>query len=179
MLMAGFGWDQAGPLAAWFGSLLTGCSLLLGFSILRRDRRKDERAQAIKLSVRRNRIDRVNVRVTIYNASDQHITQPLVMSFKSRSEAFPSRWRVYKVKLLRIRGTRATVVWFFEKDGDRALDIAPLEELTATVQWHENDFDIYPVLAFKDATDISWRRVLGTGELRRSPIGQAQRRRPM
>lgn len=37
---------QYGPLSAWVGSLLTGCSLLLGFYILLRDRCKEERAQA-------------------------------------------------------------------------------------------------------------------------------------
>lgn len=37
---------QWGPLSAWVGSLLTAGSLLLGFYILLRDRRKEEQAQA-------------------------------------------------------------------------------------------------------------------------------------
>lgn len=67
---------QWGPLSAWVGSLLTGLSLLLGFYILLRDRRKEERAQAQQLAaqysfghrfVEGRRID--DVEVHIHNGS--------------------------------------------------------------------------------------------------------------
>ena len=45
-----FGWDiDWGNVPAWAGSILTSGSLALGFSILRRDRQKEEREQASKV----------------------------------------------------------------------------------------------------------------------------------
>lgn len=54
-----------GPVSAWVGSLLTGGSLLLGFNIMRRDRARDEAAEArlLSCSVRGQRSDLI-VRVS-------------------------------------------------------------------------------------------------------------------
>lgn len=62
-----------GPVSAWVGSLLTGGSLLLGFNIMRRDRARDEAAEArlLSCSLRGERSD-VIVRVTNANSLPVH-----------------------------------------------------------------------------------------------------------
>lgn len=45
-LTRGLDW---GNVPAWVASILTGASLLLGFYILLRDRRKEEREQALRI----------------------------------------------------------------------------------------------------------------------------------
>jgi hypothetical protein len=69
-----------GTVPAWVGSVLTGGSFVLGFSILKRDRRKAEEGQARQITglvnfVKQGSRERVDSRceLTIYNASSSPI----------------------------------------------------------------------------------------------------------
>jgi len=70
-----------GNVPAWVASILTGGSLLLGFYILLRDRRKEERRQArrIVIQIRMTPIQgdpNSQVKLTLRNTSDQPIALP-------------------------------------------------------------------------------------------------------
>jgi hypothetical protein len=78
---------QVGPWSEWVAAILTGGSLLLGFYILLRDRRKEETAQANRVGyINRTRYEKqdgafghLTMTVTIHNGSDRFITNPFLI----------------------------------------------------------------------------------------------------
>lgn len=102
---------QWGTVSSWAGNLLTGGSLLLGFYILLRDRRKEERAQAQRVvfeTYEREtaRIDDPSVikyasfGVTVNNLSDSYIyavtvrAQPKARRVLRRQPMFAADWNL-------------------------------------------------------------------------------------
>jgi hypothetical protein len=87
----GFAW---GDLATWVTGLFTAGSLLLGFSIIQKDRKKEEWSQASKVAVNVDTFTRVsegkvptvdrswNFTVRMWNHSDQPIFEPRIVGFE-------------------------------------------------------------------------------------------------
>ncbi|MFF4248907.1 hypothetical protein ACFYY2_31195 [Streptomyces sp. NPDC001822] len=67
-----------GTAPAWASAIGTSGSLLLGFAILLRDRRKEERQEAQKIVIHFNRDDK-NVKVHLLNTADRPILLPRVL----------------------------------------------------------------------------------------------------
>lgn len=127
-----------GPVSAWVGSLLTGGSLLMGFNIMRRDRARDEAAEARLLSCR-IRGQRNDIVVHVTNAGSLPIHHLAV------AVAMPSEVEAAGGKLPR-SGAFLPV---------HALDIGPGEE--EELRWSRDE--AHPLyVSFTDSSGRRWRR---------------------
>ncbi|MEU2866382.1 hypothetical protein ABZ672_50370 [Streptomyces mirabilis] len=146
--MTGLDW---GTVPAWASAFLTSGSLLLGFYILLRDRRKDERSEALKVicwseyGFAGTPDDGMHV-VHVWNTSDRPISH--VAAFVDlRLDDFDG----------------------FERFG-LAATVAPGEEITERVQRRLNHRKIFPkVVGFTDGDGAEWVRELDTRRLYRAP----------
>ncbi|MFD6329466.1 hypothetical protein ACFWGI_07815 [Streptomyces niveus] len=81
--MTGLDW---GTVPTWLSSFLTGGSLLLGFHILLRDRKKEERSEALKVVCWREDSSDVSETWTVHvlNTADRPITYPRLITRYSK-----------------------------------------------------------------------------------------------
>lgn len=168
-MIEAFGWAQAGPLAAWFGGLLTIISLTLAFTILRRDRRKEISAQASKVSVHLvpTFFDE-EIEVVVHNGSTQPISFPLIIMLRSKNDAFPST-------LFRISHPRYSPRFARSNNGETLIWGRAETILTRGADWsvqmqvRPDRSETYPVVQFCDAGGVQWFRSLRTGQLGLAP----------
>lgn len=143
-----------GPVSSWVGSLLTGGSLLLGFNIMRRDRARDEAADARLLSCKvRGEKHQLVVRVT--NAGTQPIHH-LTTAMASQSQIDAAGGRI----------PASITSW-----PDHGLDIAPgaKDEIVLSVSRTDDDRLVPFYVSFTDPSGRRWRRWLdGTLERNRT-----------
>lgn len=149
--MHGINW---GTVPTWISSILTSGSLLLGFYILLRDRRKEERSQAA-LVVCWNDYRDDSEYVKIFNTSNRPVTNISV-----HAHPYPYRSGPYDKK----------VALTFEGFSVQAF-LMPKEECES------NSFPIHPkknrwhpeYVTFEDADGRQWVRFLSSGVLVRGP----------
>ncbi|MFD5545784.1 MULTISPECIES: hypothetical protein [Streptomyces] len=139
--MGGIDWGTA---PAWLSAVLTGGSLLLGFYILLRDRRKAEQADALKVICWSNRTDGYVTHAL--NASDRTIHNVMMHA------------------MLR-GGQRAKEELLFEGFGV-AGTLRPGEEETVETPRRLDDVKVLPwAVSFTDSDGASWLRDMTTGRL--------------
>jgi hypothetical protein len=92
-------WDIVEALGTWFAGVATAGSFWLGFSILRSDRKKEERSQALRFLIWSSVISRPEwggpqLVVSVWNRSDQSIFLPMLIGNPrdvGRGKLFPSK----------------------------------------------------------------------------------------
>ncbi|WP_406551353.1 hypothetical protein [Streptomyces sp. YS-3] len=140
-----------GTVPAWASAFLTSGSLLLGFYILLRDRRKEERQEALKV-----------VCWSEYGSADSpdhgmHVVH--VLNTSSRP--------IYNASVL----VDLRLVAFDGFEGFGLAGIIPsAEEATTRIDRRMNHRKIFPVaIGFTDSDGFDWIRDLGTRRLYRDP----------
>ncbi|MFE5681706.1 hypothetical protein [Streptomyces sp. NPDC056512] len=133
-----------GTVPAWLSAILTGGSLLLGFYILLRDRRKEERQEALKVNCWSVMANNSDYDVHVLNTSDRPVTYAQMLIYMSSHEG------VERVGV-----------------GDGSA-IRPGEEVTAQCPRHMNNAKSWPAaIEFQDADGITWVREITDGALHR------------
>lgn len=175
-----------GSVPAWVGSILTGGSLLLGFSILLRDRRKGEREQAERIVVwgshfthlvfpRASGIRHPAVNVYISNASEKPVvgTALLVVG----EYGFHGDW-TDDLQSVEIPVNAGPILRVLEEDvpadspgrdaqgRSEVLKAGSEKQLTLCFPKQPGAGAIF--LIFRDARNIVWVRDVVTGELTKS-----------
>ncbi|NWF28010.1 hypothetical protein HW130_17345 [Streptomyces sp. PKU-EA00015] len=159
-------WDW-GTVPTWFSALLTGGSLLLGFYILLRDRRKEEQEEARKLVCHAETWatdDGTQVRLWAQNTSDRPFLYvwPMICTVHTRPGG---------VWTMRTRGGQTDEHAVADAD---AGPLMPGERLLRT--WLEPDEEELvrsPArlsVVFKDSDGIEWVRVLPDQRLVRTSV---------
>lgn len=141
-------WEALGT---WFSGILTAGSLILGFSILRRDRQREERAQAAKVSAWfEGHLFAKKVSIYVANHSEQVIRVPvLLLKAPADSDAL-----------------------------DQQMPLEPQTVMPGQVAHYADEYLEAPlahykaVVTFTDTAGVAWERDMKTQELR-----QASRRR--
>lgn len=132
--------DWWGTAPAWVSAIGTSGSLLMGFTILMRDRRKDERADAQKVVVFRDRVEAGEARVSVRNMADRPIIQVALLTLRSADEPNSA-------------AEAAFYEWEIEAGGSRSYQ----------VQWPVDRAR----LLFHDADGIWWARDLKSSQVRK------------
>ncbi len=164
----GFGWAQAGPLAAWISSL----SVFLALFIIFRDKRSAARAQASKVSSFLSPIygaPESKWTATIYNESDSAIQQPTLV-FGTPDK----QWLRQRLGRLRASWCKPTDAeerrLILAHDHQTVYHVIPGRESVSfivTFTGRERDADHMRLLLFTDTAGVRWRRDLDTAELAR------------
>ncbi|MBD0743824.1 hypothetical protein [Streptomyces sp. CBMA152] len=146
--MTGLDW---GTVPAWASAFLTSGSLLLGFYILLRDRRKEERQEALKVVCWSE--------YGYLGTPDQDMHMVHMLNTSSRP--------VYNASVL--VDLRLDAFDGFEGFG-LANIIQSTEEATTQIPRRMNDRKIFPAaVSFTDGDGINWVRELGSRRLYRNP----------
>ncbi|WP_406482144.1 hypothetical protein [Streptomyces sp. NBC_01615] len=143
--MTGLDW---GTIPAWVSAILTSGSLLLGFYILLRDRRKEERREALKVVCWTNYSDDGGHHVVhVLNTADRPISNSSTLVDLGRSKSYS------------LEGFHLPQL------------IAPGEEVTGQEVPRRLFHDkIFPMaVRFTDGDGLEWIRELETGRLYRAP----------
>ncbi|MFJ8546320.1 hypothetical protein ACIRFH_30840 [Streptomyces sp. NPDC093586] len=137
--MAEWNW---GTVPTWVSAILTSGSLLLGFYILLRDRRKEERQEALKVICWSEMVDNESYKIYVLNTAERPV--------------------VHARMLVRLAGD------VLEPVGLGAGAIRPGEEVTARSPRHLGGEKSWPAaVEFQDADGIDWVRDLRSGALHR------------
>lgn len=178
-----------GSVPAWVSSLLTGGSLLLGFYILLRDRRKEEWSQAAALSYTMTTVKRAGATseqlvVSVHNNSSAFIYRAVIFT-EARSlvsiRADPVLSEAYDAWMLSqpVGNPLEMCVAFsrvdpYEVDGVEvgSMEIGPGQRTELALMTPLPGACYRFMLQFTDARNVRWVRDLGTGRLRRvrSPL---------
>ncbi|MBQ0830843.1 hypothetical protein [Streptomyces tagetis] len=142
--MNGLEW---GTVPAWFSAVLTGGSLLLGFYILLRDRRKEERNEALKVVTwtERGADDEGSfIRIHVRNTADRPILYVNALYSKGDGSG-------------EIRSLPAAVPWV-PKDEEIALDVPRYQDGRRTLALG---------LSFQDADGFRWVKDISSHDVYR------------
>ena len=143
-------------MADWVSGLATAGSLILGFSILWRDRRKADQAEATQVVTWFVNHPNNTVQLSVTNGGSRpivHVAFCLASVDKQQNEA--ALWRIHNI---------ASVL----APGEGSSFQLPFNE------FHANT--LYPsYVQFRDANGISWRRNVRSGKLRRTKVGLSYR----
>ncbi|WP_406337353.1 hypothetical protein [Streptomyces sp. NBC_00649] len=132
-----------GTVPAWLSAILTGGSLLLGFYILLRDRRKEERQEALKITCWSEMADNDTYNLHVLNASNRPVTYARMLVYMKSHDAMEAM-----------------------SVGSGA--IRPGEEITAQCPRRMNDAKSWPAaVEFQNSDGINWVRDLHSGALYR------------
>ena len=149
---------QIGSLADWVSGLATAGSLFLGFSILLRDRRKDDQAEATQVVTWFVNQPDGTVQLIISNGGSRpivHVTFCLAGVDDRRKPA--ALWRILNIAPVLASGEGSSLQLPF-------------------TEFHANA--LYPsYVQFRDANGISWRRDVRSGKLRKTKVGSNWRQR--
>lgn len=194
---------QWGDIATWVASILTGLSLLLGFYIVLRDRRKEEEAHASQLvgwldmfgSVVPHKTPKGErffmCRVVIHNASNMPIMVPEALFTrltprKARAVVGPRAVAEHMVGENAERVSESGGSSFWTNDARDLVEVLQAGEHTETRLRTPLPIDFYEVLvAFADGSGCRWYRDVRSGSLRREkysgmysgvPIGRRWKR---
>lgn len=149
---------QIGSLAEWVSGLATAGSLFLGFSILRRDRQKDDQAEAAQVVTWFINEPDGTVQLNVTNGGSRpivHATFCLASVDEENKRA--ALWRIINVAPVLASGEGRTLPFSFAEFHASTLHSSYIQ--------------------FRDANGISWRRDVRSGKLRRAKVGPNRRQR--
>jgi hypothetical protein len=141
---------QSGTWAEWVAGLATAASLFLGFSILWRDRRKEDRAEATQVVAWFvNRPDG-NVELTVTNGASRPVVHAYLWLASVNEDGQRNVGRIFNI-------TPA---------------LGPGETISLAMPFHEFHANaLYPsYIQFRDSNGLSWRRNVRSGRLRRAKV---------
>lgn len=145
---------QIGSIASWISSLGTAGSLILGFSILLRDRKTADRAEATRVVIWFVNQTGGTTELFVTNGGSRptvHVTFSLASVDEQRKPA--GLWRMLDVAPVLAPGEGASLK-------------IPFAEFHANI--------LYPsFIQFRDANGISWRRNVRSAKLRRTKVGMS------
>jgi len=151
---------QIGSLADWVSGLGTAGSLLLGFTILLRDRRKADQTEATQVVTWFVNLPDHMVDLNVTNGSDRPIVHVMfcLASVDERGKR-AARWRMLNLAPVLVPGE------------GKSLTI-PFSEFHANGLWPS-------YVQFRDANGLNWRRNVRSGKLRKARTGLTWRQRFM
>jgi hypothetical protein len=149
---------QIGSLADWVSGVGTAGSLLLGFTILWRDRRKADEAEATQVVTWFVNLPDGNVELRITNGASRPIVHVGFYLASTDEDGKPGAlWTIMNVTPVMEPGESGSLKLPFPK-------------------FHANAR--YPsYVQFRDANGISWRRNVRSGKLRKTKVGPSWKRR--
>jgi hypothetical protein len=149
---------QSGSLAEWVSGLATAGSLFLGFTILWRDRRKSDAAEATQVVAWFVNQPDGNVELKISNGASRpivHVTFHLASTDEQGKQA--ALWRIINIAAVLASDEGSSLTLPFRT-------------------FHANT--LYPsYVQFRDANGVSWRRNVRSGKLRRTKVGFSWKQR--
>lgn len=149
---------QIGSLADWVSGLATAGSLFLGFSILLRDRRKDDQAEATQVVTWFVNQPDSTVQLSVTNGGSRPIVHVMFcLASVDEGKKRAALWRIVNVAPVLASGE------------GRSLQF-PFTEFHANAS-HQS------YIQFRDANGISWHRDVRSGKLRRTKVGPNRRQR--
>lgn len=135
-----------GSVPAWVGSILTSGSLALGFYIILRDRRKDERAQAQLIAVQSHSISSITspvrtASVSVHNNSGAAIFDAVFLLVPLPSETLRKNYNNYETEIDRVEAVQKDQLnWDGYLSGR---ELQTLEELDI----NEENFEARPIIS--------------------------------
>jgi len=177
-------WDMVEALGTWFAGVATAGSLFLGFSILRSDRKKEQRSQALRfvywdegrLGLRKGYATLTQYeppftyRVVVHNTSDQPIVRPMLelrrMPPRTAKRKFGRQSFVDYYPREDVGGHKLKLLKNF--DDYRNWYLPPRAFIDRTIELPAAPDIFWTWISFVDATGTSWRRDLATGKLSRN-----------
>lgn len=149
---------QIGSLADWVSGVGTAGSLLLGFTILWRDRQKSDSAEATQVVAWFVNQPDGNVELRIINGADRPIVNvTFSLACTDPHGKMAALWKINNI---------AAVL----ESGESTSLSLPFREFHANA--------LYPsYIQFRDSNGANWRRNIRSGKLRRAKVGLYWRRR--
>ena len=149
---------QIGSLADWVSGLATAGSLFLGFSILLRDRRKDDQAEATQVVTWFVNQPDSTVQLSVTNGGSRPVVHVMFcLASVDEGKKRAALWRIVNVAPVLPSGEGRSLQFPFTEFHANALHSSYIQ--------------------FRDANGISWRRDVRSGKLRRTKVGLNRRQR--